>query len=816
MVAEVSWEPSHQLVIGYCHGGVENTAIFHWDLNWDQLLEYLKQPITGPKDGTYITRCAFENDSRNDSAALDGYLAILDGDSQIDPESGEIIEGAPDPKLVHEVLKKLNITHCIYTSHSNGGDKGNRYRVLMPVPIANKKELEAIVGWTIEQLFKADVYLNPVKENLSFSQPWYLPRVPDAEKAAMFRYYQHTELQPFPKQEALSWYEESTQKQIEPNIKNGQAKIDPNSPIGKFNSEHGHEWMGNYLIDQGYEFSNITYVNGYAAHRYEAPGTTSGSPGVVLFFTERGQWRIYSHHGEHDPLADGFARDAFDIYTLFGFEGDQKKALESLDVSREISHRDIMNCDPDRDEDLVDSYYRQEQKRFNAKHGMLMLEGKSVVVYRELNRDTNEFETKFSTSNSMSAYWCNKKLPKVERPREGAPFISWPIRVFDDWLDSYTRRTYQQTEFKPETGLLASTIMPETGGAYNLYLGANFLPAQGDCYLIISHIYDVWCNRNDELYWYVIKWFARMIQEPQLQGRTVLVLRSGQGVGKNIILDIFDRYYGSHSVMLSKPEDLAGFNDHLATSVFVFLNEALWGGNRSHEGSVKTIITDDKLQVERKYIPKFKIRNCTHIVVATNNDWAVPVGIDDRRFLIMDLSEEHRDDMSYFDKLVTQINNGGQEAFIHYLMNEVDLTGFDVRKMPQTESVTKLDHKVRTADSITRWWIDVLTEGGFQYIGEEDILSARKRTIFIEWDVEGSLVIEKSVVYDSYCQSIRGQHIESKHSVTKKIAELLGTKPEVKRSSNPGRPWNYVFPSLSNARENMDRILKQKGPWHTE
>ena len=35
---------------------------------------------------------------------------------------------------------------------------------------------------------------------------------------------------------------------------------------------------------------------------------------------------------------------------------------------------------------------------------------------------------------------------------------------------------------------------------------------------------------------------------------------------------MFDDYFGAHAVMLTKPDDLGGFNDHLATAVFVFLN----------------------------------------------------------------------------------------------------------------------------------------------------------------------------------------------------------------------------------------------------
>ena len=53
--------------------------------------------------------------------------------------------------------------------------------------------------------------------------------------------------------------------------------------------------------------------------------------------------------------------------------------------------------------------------------------------------------------------------------------------------------------------------MPDSGGPYNLDGGADFEPAKGVCDLILGHIYNVWCRRHDETYWYVIRWMARMV-----------------------------------------------------------------------------------------------------------------------------------------------------------------------------------------------------------------------------------------------------------------------------------------------------------------
>ncbi|MFB1490763.1 MAG: primase-helicase family protein [Thiocapsa sp. C3-sup] len=208
-------------------------------------------------------------------------------------------------------------------------------------------------------------------------------------------------------------------------------------------------------------------------------------------------------------------------------------------------------------------------------------------------------------------------------------------------------------------------------------------------------------------------WLARMFQKPQERGHTVIVLKFGEGTGKNIIIDILVRAFGDHASLAVKSDDLVGkFNDHLATSVLVFANEAVWGGSKDQEGVLKSLITDEDLPVERKYVPKYRVRNCVHLIMASNNDWVAPVGLDDRRFLILDVSEHRKGDTAYFKRLAEHIDNGGQEAFIDHLL-KLDIGDFNPRTLPDMglDQRTKRDAKVRGFDSLTQWWLHCLQTG---------------------------------------------------------------------------------------------------------
>jgi hypothetical protein len=803
-------------------GGHTNTRLTNWDTSFDSLVKTLSVPAVGAKDGPYFVRGpASEGRNREDANIAVASVVILDGDRRIIPETGEIVEGAPPPALVHELLAGLDIQHIIYTSHSHG-TKGDRYRV---VAIPNRQlldpmELRACVDWLIRQLQDAGVWLTSVNENYVWSQPWYFPRIRATD--APFEKYVHDGGEALEVSKCVSWASANRSDDDTISAADGQASVpNPDSPIGKYNSEHGSpEAMLMFLVRHGYVLKGQTRINDEAAYRLLAPGSSTNQPGVVLFKSLRGPWRVYSHHGEHDPLSHK-AEDAFGLLTALEFNGDQEAALESIGIfKRKITHQEVTAADINTEagRHLVNAYRRQLQKGFDAQHGMLMIEGKAVVVSREVNGNTDYVVTNFAAKESVATYHANIKLPSVVEQPPGQYRLNWGATVFMDWLNNYYRRSYPQPVFSPQPNVVATTEMPPSGQPYNLFIGTAFPPLKGDCSLILTHIREVWCAGSDVAYQYVIEWLARMVQKPGAQGQTVIILRSGEGTGKNIIIDILDRYFGAHSVMLTKPEDLAGFNDHLGLSVFVFLNEALWGGNKSVEGTMKSTITDDVLLVERKYLPKFKTRNCTHIMAATNNDWAVPVGIDDRRFLILDASESRKSDFGYFSTLAAHIKSGGQEAFIHHLLHEVDIRSFDVRAIPELNSATKLDHKVRTMDSITRWWVDVLTDGGFSVTtqGVNAFGLPRIGKDFIEWIEDQPLSITNDDFYQSYLDATRSSHKEAKHSVTKKVGELLGKPLEQTRPRQPesGRTRKHVLPTLRDARATFEVKLQQRGPWH--
>ncbi|MCP4489621.1 MAG: hypothetical protein GY820_20235 [Gammaproteobacteria bacterium] len=164
-----------RITLSRCDGGINQTTLTPYTCTFKQMCQDFSQPKVGTKEGSYFIRG--KATKRGDAYLQCADVAILDADSSIDLETGEVTEGAPPPKDVHQALEVMDVRHLIYTSYSHS-IKGNRYRVVVPAKLSNKLELAAVVEYLVSELQQRGVNLHNVKENYTWSQPWYHPRVP--------------------------------------------------------------------------------------------------------------------------------------------------------------------------------------------------------------------------------------------------------------------------------------------------------------------------------------------------------------------------------------------------------------------------------------------------------------------------------------------------------------------------------------------------------------------------------------------------------------------------------------------------------------
>ncbi|MFI5332877.1 MAG: primase-helicase family protein [Candidatus Babeliales bacterium] len=360
----------------------------------------------------------------------------------------------------------------------------------------------------------------------------------------------------------------------------------------------------------------------------------------------------------------------------------------------------------------------------------------------------------------------------------------------DIWLQSPERRKYKGITFDPTT--------TECGNdCYNLWKGFAKQPKQGDAAKYWDHVRDNICGGNEELYIYVRKWLAYVFQHPD-RVHTALVLCGSQGVGKNSFVEPLGVLLGTHYAPLSSITELvSNFNYHLKNAVLIHANEALWGGNKKELGTVKAMITEHTCLIEGKGKDRIVVRNFKHVILSSNEDWPVHLDPDDRRFVVITVSEKRKEDHTYFEAIHDQLHDGGYEALLYDLLHE-DISTFNPRKMPA--NLDAFDIKMRSAESAHRYIFEALSEGGLS-------IGKLPETDAPVWQDS----IPKDVIYADYvawCEK-SGEEALPKDQFCKIFKKLIPSTEDT-RPAAEHRVRHFKLPSLRKSQEEFCKIFKEK------
>lgn len=169
--------------------------------------------------------------------------------------------------------------------------------------------------------------------------------------------------------------------------------------------------------------------------------------------------------------------------------------------------------------------------------------------------------------------------------------------------------------------------------------------------------------------------------------------------------------------------------------------------------------------------------------------------MDDRRWLVLDVSSEHKEDHEYFAALDKQMNEGGYEALLYDLKNE-DLTNFNPRIMPINDA--GFDMKLKSSPTSVQYIYSVLNDGCWHIAGSEE-----------HWEFETKKPCIK--VYENYKDWCESQKItiQTIEELGKTIKNFIPKSSKHKLRSGNSRINTYVFPSLEECRKDFEEISKQ-------
>jgi hypothetical protein len=333
-----------------------------------------------------------------------------------------------------------------------------------------------------------------------------------------------------------------------------------------------------------------------------------------------------------------------------------------------------------------------ELVELDKQYSVVRIRGKTRVIW--FSQDRGRQIINFATFHDFKEFLSNKKITVNNKVR----------LLATTWLSDPDRPTYDGVTFEP--GNKERVI----NGKLNLWRGWGVEPKRGSWRLMQQHILEVIAGSKQRHYDYIIKWIAKMFQEPATAGQVAICLISvAEGAGKGTLGNALIKIVGQHGVQISSTKHLTGnFNAHLQDCIFLFSDEALWPGDRTAEGTLNRIITEQFLQIEPKGIDSYSTPNYVHLLLASNKDWVIPASIKARRFAVFEVSEERVGDLEYFKALHHEMDNGGLSAMLYDLLR-MDLSDFNVQKFPRTRALVK--QKVLSLTPFQQWWVDLLERG---------------------------------------------------------------------------------------------------------
>jgi hypothetical protein len=352
------------------------------------------------------------------------------------------------------------------------------------------------------------------------------------------------------------------------------------------------------------------------------------------------------------------------------------------------------------------------------------------------------------------------------------------------------------------------------GDMLNMFRGLAIDPAPGDWSLMQTHILKVLCAGRQDIFDYLIRWMAWSVQRLDQPVGVAVALLGDQGAGKGIFVRTFGSLFGEHFAHVANGDQLTGrFNASIGRSCLVFLDEAVWAGDKKAEGVLKALITEPSLSLEAKFRDPITVENRLRIIVASNNEWAVPAGIGDRRWLILrvDNSYAGTNHAAYFDALGSEIENGGATAMLYDLL-AMDLSGFNVRQVPRTAA--KAQQQALSLPSIEAWLYQVLQDGAIEQRAQNGPLGAKE-----EWQEKG-LIVSKDLAYAAYegfSSKNRDYRPAGKSQWSKRLRAILGPHLTTTRiTGDTGRTRTFQFGPLGDCREQFAAQMCADFEWEPD
>lgn len=207
---------------------------------------------------------------------------------------------------------------------------------------------------------------------------------------------------------------------------------------------------------------------------------------------------------------------------------------------------------------------------------------------------------------------------------------------------------------------LSGTV--ERGQFINTYYPSPVRPMKGDPKPFLDymeHLIPVEGDRQE-----VLRWCATLIAKPAIKmSYGLLLVSERQGAGKSTLGEkILAPLVGLENTSFPSETDIveSQFNAWLSHKRLSVIHEIYAGNSSKAYNKLKSIITDKFVTVNKKHQSTYELENWTHIFACSNSNRALRISMDDRRWLLPQVTEEMKPH-EYWVGFNEWLENGGLE-----------------------------------------------------------------------------------------------------------------------------------------------------------
>jgi Family of unknown function (DUF5906) len=452
------------------------------------------------------------------------------------------------------------------------------------------------------------------------------------------------------------------------------------------------------------------------------------------------------------------------------------------------------------------------------KYHAYVIDGGKAKINREVNNYIQSLE--------ISAFkgWCaNKSIPITSADPDGKTETKY-IKLYDFWYTHPFRFEYNEVGFDPSKTFDRNDRSVDVYDMWRGWETKGKKPATIDEKLVVKHIlrfiYEIICDKNMSHFFWVLSWIADLIKNPADPKGVALVLIGPKGIGKSFFGELICSLVGDkYSFITADKDDIfGGFNGHLSNLMFVMYEEAVWAENRQIEAILKVFLTGKRRPNKAKYHDTKMINNYLRSLILANPGWAVPVSLDERRYMILNPSSDRMKDFAYFGGLLGKLNSGGREALMYFFEHyRIGRGGIDIRSAPKTEGF--FNQQEESLAPFESWLL------------EELLWTGLAKCCALPGD--GTMQINRSDMYEQYLDWWKRMGAKGKLLSSKKFGIKFGScfpiynENGTLRKNKMGRVISiftgndttntdghlYSFPSLEKTRELVLRGMGRADSW---